>query len=145
MAGRREAVTRGLRRRCPRCGGGDLFEGWWTLRARCPTCNLRFEREDGYFLGAMMVAIAVVEVVFGVAFVVVVAVTYPDVPWTPLLVALVVVNVVVPVVAYPWTKTTWMGIDHAFFPTTVQEEADALLSDTERTGGVDHTGVNRVD
>ena len=99
----------------------------------------------GYFLGAMMVSIGMVELVFGVVFVTVLALTYPDVPWTPLLVGLVLVNLVVPVLLYPWTKTAWMGLDHAFFPTTVEEEADALLDDGERRGGVDHTGVNRTD
>ena len=126
---RATAFARGLRKRCPRCGGGDLFASFTRLKPRCPTCNLRFEREDGYFLGAMMVSIGVVELVFGVLFITVFALTYPDVPWTPLLVGLVVVNLVVPLAIYPWTKTAWMGLDHAFFPTTVAEEADALLDD----------------
>jgi len=28
------------------------------MHARCPTCGLRFEREEGYFLGAMYIGYA---------------------------------------------------------------------------------------
>ena len=43
---------------CPRCHKGRIFRGplWRTYLAtneRCPECNLKFEREQGYFLGAM--------------------------------------------------------------------------------------------
>lgn len=43
---------------CPRCRRGHIFRGplWRTYLAmfeRCPECNLKFEREPGYFLGAM--------------------------------------------------------------------------------------------
>jgi uncharacterized protein (DUF983 family) len=30
-------VLRGLRVRCPRCGGGKLFRHWFALKERCPT------------------------------------------------------------------------------------------------------------
>lgn len=40
-------VWRGLRRRCPRCGEGPLFERWFTLHPRCPACGLVFEKRPG--------------------------------------------------------------------------------------------------
>lgn len=40
-------LLRGLRRRCPRCGEGALFQGWHHLNERCPVCRLSFEREAG--------------------------------------------------------------------------------------------------
>lgn len=43
----RTAVTRGLRRRCPRCGEGELFQGWNHLRETCPVCGLRYEPRTG--------------------------------------------------------------------------------------------------
>jgi uncharacterized protein (DUF983 family) len=42
-----------LRLRCPRCAEGRLFEGAFRMHAACPSCGLRFEREPGYFVGAM--------------------------------------------------------------------------------------------
>src|SRR5437899_13078388 len=45
----------GLCLRCPRCGARSLFRTWFTMYERCAVCGLRFEREQGYFLGAMYI------------------------------------------------------------------------------------------
>ncbi len=50
---RLEAV---LRQRCPRCLRGEVFAGPVRMRERCPVCGLVFEREEGYFFGAMYVS-----------------------------------------------------------------------------------------
>lgn len=50
-----------LRGACPRCREGAIFRrpvwrGYLAMNERCPVCNLKFEREPGYFLGAMYVS-----------------------------------------------------------------------------------------
>jgi uncharacterized protein (DUF983 family) len=45
----------GLCLRCPRCGARSLFRTWFTMYERCAVCHLRFEREQGYFLGAIYI------------------------------------------------------------------------------------------
>jgi uncharacterized protein (DUF983 family) len=55
---------------CPRCHHGPLFinknpykiDGWDKMHTDCPVCGLHFEREPGFFQGAMYVSYA-----FGVA------------------------------------------------------------------------------
>ena len=42
-----QALLRGLRRRCPRCGEGTLFAGWNRLHERCLVCGLAFEKRSG--------------------------------------------------------------------------------------------------
>lgn len=42
-----------LQQRCPRCGRGSVFATSTRMNEACPVCRLRFEREEGYFLGAM--------------------------------------------------------------------------------------------
>jgi uncharacterized protein (DUF983 family) len=110
------ALGRGLVMRCPVCGTSGLFTSYFALPERCPTCALEFEREDGYWLGAMIVAMALVIVTFAAIFLGGLALTWPDVPWTGLTIVTFVSNAVVPVVAYPWCKTVWMGLHHAFVP-----------------------------
>src|SRR6266481_1584329 len=39
-----------LRLRCPICGKGKLFHGYFDSPARCPSCGYFFMRESGYFL-----------------------------------------------------------------------------------------------
>ena len=46
-------LGRGLRLRCPRCGRAALYAGWFAMYPRCAVCGLRYEREQGYFVGAI--------------------------------------------------------------------------------------------
>jgi uncharacterized protein (DUF983 family) len=54
-----------LRQRCPRCREGRVFRSSTQMNPACPVCELSFEREEGYFLGAMYVSYAISMVVLG--------------------------------------------------------------------------------
>lgn len=128
MAGGARALGRGLVKRCPACGGGGLFASFFTLRERCPSCGIAFEREEGYWVGAMTVAIGVTELLFGLWFVGGMLATWPDVPWTWLLVGGIALNLTFPILGYPWAKTTWMGLHYAFVPSEPSEQAEAIAA-----------------
>jgi len=50
------ALKTALRCRCPRCGEGALFERWPNkVRRQCAACRLPYFREEGYFVGGMVV------------------------------------------------------------------------------------------
>jgi uncharacterized protein (DUF983 family) len=104
-------LLRGLRKHCPRCGERRIFRSWFHLIERCPNCDLRFEREQGGFLGAMTINFAVAVVVWVGMLVIVLVFTVPDVPVTPLLIASVVVLVLMPLWFYPRSKTFWAAIE----------------------------------
>jgi uncharacterized protein (DUF983 family) len=104
-------LVRGLLRRCPRCGRGALFDGWFRLAERCPRCGLAFERGEGYWLGAMAINLGVTEAVFGALLVVWAVLAWPDVPWVWVTVAGLAVNAVFPVFFYPFSKTVFIAID----------------------------------
>jgi hypothetical protein len=72
---------------------------------------LRFEREEGGFLGAMTInySVAVITWVCMLAFVLVL--TVPDVPVIPLLGASVAVLVAMPLWFYPRSKGLWAAIE----------------------------------
>jgi uncharacterized protein (DUF983 family) len=128
VSDRTSRLSRGMAKRCPRCGERDVWDSFFELRERCPACGFGFVREDGYWVGAMSIIIVFTEVVFGVVFVGGMLLTWPDVPWTRLLIAGLVLNAVVPVVFYPWSKTTWLGLDLFFNPPTATEEAESLTT-----------------
>ncbi len=49
-----------FRQLCPRCRIGSIFRssifrGFPAMNDRCAVCGLKFEREEGYFLGAMII------------------------------------------------------------------------------------------
>ena len=107
-------LKRGLRKRCPRCGAKGIFSGYFSLRDHCPSCSYSFERESGYWVGAMTVNMAFAEVMFLVAFLAVVLATMPDIEWGPLLIVGLVTNGLVPVILYPYSKSVWMAFDLYF-------------------------------
>lgn len=53
------AFGRAIRLRCPRCGETPLFRGWFRMAESCALCGLRFERAQGYFVGAIYINYAV--------------------------------------------------------------------------------------
>ena len=107
-------LRRALRRRCPLCGTKPIFDGWFALRERCPGCNFSFEREEGYWTGALIANIAVAEGLFAILFLGGIIATYPDVPWTPLGIVAAFAMVVLPIVFYPLSKTVWLWVDLAY-------------------------------
>ncbi|MDQ1438434.1 MAG: hypothetical protein QOK43_2063 [Acidimicrobiaceae bacterium] len=109
-------LRRGLRKKCPVCGGGGLFTRWLRMKERCPTCGFTFEREEGTFLGAFVVNVAVTEFAMLIALVLGVALTLPDPPVLLLIVLGTLSAVVVPVFTYPFSRTVWSAVDLAMHP-----------------------------
>ena len=81
------------------------------MKERCPRCDLRFQREEGGFLGAMTLNYLVAILVWLAMLVVVLAFTVPDVPVAPLVVASIAVMIAVPLVFYPSSKVLWAAIE----------------------------------
>jgi uncharacterized protein (DUF983 family) len=48
-----------VKQRCPRCLQGQVFATLFRMHAQCPLCGLVFEREPGYFTGAMYLSYGV--------------------------------------------------------------------------------------
>jgi uncharacterized protein (DUF983 family) len=111
-AGAARVLVRGLRKRCPRCGYRRIFDGFFRLKARCPSCDLRFEREEGGFLGAMALNYTVAIGFWLVVLVVGIALTVPVVPVAPILAMSIGVLAAVPVWFYPRSKTLWAAIEY---------------------------------
>ena len=42
--------------RCPRCLDGRVWRRFLSMNAACPVCGFVFDRESGYFAGAMVVS-----------------------------------------------------------------------------------------
>jgi uncharacterized protein (DUF983 family) len=71
MAGKTAMLADILHQRCPRCRTGKIFRGsaflgFPKMNERCPVCQLRFEREAGYFLGAMYISYGLALIVIAI-------------------------------------------------------------------------------
>lgn len=85
------------------------------MHERCPACGLRFEREQGYFLGAMYVSYAL-SLPIVTALVMVVWWRVPDWSWLPVL----AVAALLYVPAMPWvfrtSRIVWIHLDRTVDP-----------------------------
>jgi uncharacterized protein (DUF983 family) len=123
-------LGRGIRKRCPRCGGGDLYPTWFHMVERCPTCGIRFEREPGFFVGAYLVNFAIaIGALFALSmgFVALKAVDPQAGVAGPLAVG-VVIAVASPLLCYPFSRTVWSAIDIGMTPIEPDEESDAAAA-----------------
>lgn len=109
-----QIIARGLTMRCPNCGGRTLFAGVLKANERCPVCGFVFEREEGFFLGAVVINYAfttfLLIVPLGVAvFMQLISVT------VALLLGLAWC-VVFPLIFYRLSKSLWLMTYYLFFP-----------------------------
>jgi len=105
-------LARGALKRCPRCRARGIFCSWFRLREGCPRCDLRFQKEEGGYLGAITINYAVTIGAWLVLMAVALVATAPHVPVGPLLMASTFVVVGVPIAFYPTSKTIWAAVEY---------------------------------
>ena len=110
-AGTARVLARGARKRCPRCGGRDVWITWFKAKPLCPTCGLRFEAEEGGFLGAMVLNYTFATAFWFAALAVTMALTVPFIPVVPVIAGSVAILGGVPIWAYPRSKMLWAAIE----------------------------------
>src|SRR5262245_22529666 len=104
-----------VRQRCPRCRTGRMFRGRFTMNDPCPVCNLVFQREEGYFLGAMYASYFLAVAIQIPAFFVF-SLLLPE--WDSMLVALLVLVLYLPLVpaVFRYARVLWIYLDRAVSP-----------------------------
>jgi uncharacterized protein (DUF983 family) len=115
---------RGLVKHCPVCGSGHLFDRYFSMKPRCPGCNLRFARIEGSWTGDLGINTIVT---FGLMLLAFIGGTL--IMWNRLNVAVLAgtvagIAVFVPILFFPFTKTIWLAIDVILRPI----EADELVA-----------------
>jgi uncharacterized protein (DUF983 family) len=104
---------------CPRCRRSrifrsSIFTGFPKMYERCPSCGLKYEREPGYFLGAMYIS-------YGLALVTITAIAvllWLAVGWSLQKSVVVAILVFLPL-AWPLTllaRVLWIHLDQAIDP-----------------------------
>ena len=111
-----KGLFRAMLAHCPHCGEKRIWQSFGETVANCPTCGYRYEREEGYWVGAMIVSIGAVMITFMAVFVGGMLITWPDVPWNTLLILTASLMVLMPIVFYRQTKTIWVWLDLKVHP-----------------------------
>ena len=120
----RRIAGRALRLRCPRCGRSPLYAGWFRMHERCAACGLRYEREQGYFVGAIYVNYAVT--VFVAAGTVLVLDWTIGLTLTAQLAIGIALGALVPLLFFRYARSLWLSLD--YLVTTADERRERRRS-----------------
>jgi len=104
----------GLRLRCPRCGVGPLYAKPFRMHSNCRQCGLQFEREQGYFVGAIYINYAATVAIAVPGFFLLDAFTAMTINqqlalWVPF-------AVIFPLLFFHHSRSLWLALDHLFNP-----------------------------
>jgi uncharacterized protein (DUF983 family) len=103
-------LARGARLCCPACGGARVFQTPFRIRHHCPACGALFQREEGFFVGAIMLNVVTTEAaVMAAAGLCLLALPGRD---TLLLGLLFAVALLFPVAFYHHSWSLWLAGDH---------------------------------
>jgi uncharacterized protein (DUF983 family) len=108
------------RMRCPRCCDGKIYVHGMQMNERCPACNLLFEREPGYFMGALYISYALA-IAFLLLCMWIVSMLLPtlDLGWIVLICGLCFVPFVPMVTRY--ARVIWIFFDRWAWPSSPDE------------------------
>jgi uncharacterized protein (DUF983 family) len=118
----RSKLVRGLRLRCPDCGQASIYHSLFKMKRYCSVCGLLFEREQGYFVGAIYINVVATEflllLTFGLSLL---AVPASD---RTLHIALYVLAVALPLIFFHHSRSLWLSIDHIIDPIQARVDLD---------------------
>lgn len=105
----------GLRLKCPRCGVGALYRKPFRMDEECRTCGLKFEREQGYFVGAMYINYAATVAIAVPGFFLLdafagLSINQQLALWVPF-------AIIFPLAFFHHARSFWLVLDHFFNPT----------------------------
>lgn len=101
----------GMRLICPSCRRGRIYRSLTEMNPECPHCGVTFEREEGDFLGAMLIAYSITAVVVAAGIYAVSLLT--DLSTTAHLVLWIVFGTLFLLFTYRNMKGIWIGILYA--------------------------------
>lgn len=111
-----------LRFRCPHCGRGAVVSGLFSTHERCAVCGFVFKRGNpAYFSGAIFINYLLGAGATLVAFLILLAATWPNVPWNVLAYAGPVGAGVIIVLIHPLAKMILLAVDVRMRPITEDE------------------------
>lgn len=109
-----QMLGRGLTLRCPNCGGRTVFRGLFGINERCARCGLVFAREEGFFIGGLVINYTVTAVPLLLPLLIAVFVDAVDVR-TAVIVA-VAWCLLFPVLFYNPSRSLWLMLYYLVFP-----------------------------
>jgi uncharacterized protein (DUF983 family) len=89
-----------------------LFSGWFRMAEVCDLCGLRYERAQGYWVGAIYVNYGVTTTIAVLGF----FLTYPAVPMRTELAVWGLFVVLFPLWFFRYSRSLWLAVEYLLNP-----------------------------
>ena len=104
----------GLKLRCPECGLGRLYRAPFRMNTQCEYCDLIYEREQGYFIGAIYLNIMATEsLLLGTLLIYGLITGQVN---QIILTVLILLALGLPPIFFHHSRSLWLSIDHILNP-----------------------------
>ena len=120
----RRLVARGVLRRCPLCGSGHVFETWFEVKDRCPSCHFPIRREEGHWIGAIGINTIVTFGALLLTLLVGFVLTWDDRRAAPIFISSFLVAGLTPLLFFGSSQTLWSAVDLAMRPLEPRDDVD---------------------
>ena len=105
-----KTIKRALTLRCPACGDSSIVRKPFHIKHHCDSCRALFKREEGFFVGAILMNVVVSElIILGVCFF---ALLLLGVDYENVLTVLFVVAILFPVLFFHHSWSFWLAFDY---------------------------------
>ena len=105
----KSTLLRCLSLRCPVCGDSSIIQSPFKVRHHCPSCGALYQREDGFFVGAITINVVTTELFILVLYLTCLLLLNS---YQLILVILFVVGILFPVAFYHHSWSIWLSLDH---------------------------------
>jgi uncharacterized protein (DUF983 family) len=107
-------LLRGVGLKCPDCGQASIYRSLFKMKHHCSFCGLVFEREQGYFVGAIYINVVVTETLLLVTFLIYLLIV-PASDQT-IFMTLYGMAIAIPLAFFHHSRSLWLSIDHIIDP-----------------------------
>ena len=128
-----DTLFRCLSLRCPACGNSSILRRPFQIRHHCSSCDALFKREEGFFVGAILVNVVTTESVIMVIYVLwllMIGANYQSV-----LRLLFGVGLLFPIAFYHHSWSVWLSFDHLVESLPRYMKQGSVPMESERESG----------
>ncbi len=119
-------TARALKLRCPRCGEGSIFQGLFRMHDHCEQCHFNFQREPGYYLGAIYMNYGMTSLISTVSYLI--GRFYFQVPALQLVIPLALFCIGFPLIMFRYSRALWLALDCRVDQSVLEETPDFVSS-----------------
>lgn len=102
-----------IRTRCPRCANDKMFKGVFKMNTTCASCGFKYEREEGYFTSAIVIANFLYALFVAPTILILTTMDYPTIS---IVIILTTISIILVPLIFRYARAIWLYLDFYIHP-----------------------------